>query len=62
MPPTDVTGDVSGDGSVDVDDINVVINMMLNKTDKTEAADINGDGMVDIDDLNIIINIMVGKN
>ena len=62
VPPTDVTGDVSGDGSVDVDDINVVINMMLNKTDKTEAADINGDGMVDIDDLNIIINIMVGKN
>ena len=55
-------GDLTGDMVVDVDDLNLVINMMLHKTEKTEAADLNGDGAVDVDDLNIIINIMVGKD
>ena len=54
-------GDLNGDGTVDVDDLNMVINMMLGKAEKTDAADINGDGAVDVDDMNIIINIMVGK-
>ena len=57
-----VRGDLSGDGVVDVDDLNLVINMMLGKAEKTEAADINKDGAVDVDDMNIIINIMLGKD
>ncbi len=54
-------GDLTGDGAVDVDDMNIVINMMLHKAEPTQAADINGDGVVDIDDMNVVINIMVGK-
>ena len=54
-------GDLTGDGVVDVDDLNLVINMMVHKAEETEAADLNGDGAVDVDDLNIIINIMVHK-
>ncbi len=60
-PHPGTRGDLTGDGAVDVDDMNIVINMMLHKADPTQAADINGDGVVDIDDMNIIINIMVHK-
>ena len=59
-----VKGDVNGDGAVDVDDMNLVINIMLNKGATMEdypAADVDGSGSVDVDDMNIIINIMLGK-
>ncbi len=56
-----VVGDVTGDGLVDVSDVNAVINMMLGKTEQTPAADITGDGQVDVSDVNAIINIMLGK-
>ena len=60
-----VRGDVNGDGVVDIDDLNAVINVMVHKNTDTgiEArADIDGNGMVDIDDLNVVINVMVGKD
>ena len=58
-----VRGDVNGDGKVDVDDLNIVINIMLGKSTMTKwpAADIDASGNVDVDDLNIVINIMLGK-
>ncbi len=58
-----IRGDVNGDGSVDVDDMNIVINIMLGKATLTTwpAADVDGSGGVDVDDMNIIINIMLGK-
>ena len=57
-------GDVNGDGVVDVDDLNIVINIMVRKASMTNwpAADVDGNGLVDVDDLNIIINIMVRKD
>ena len=60
-----VRGDVNGDGVVDIDDLNAVINVMVHKnTDAGIEArtDIDGNGMVDIDDLNVVINVMVGKD
>ncbi|MBR6249141.1 MAG: T9SS C-terminal target domain-containing protein [Muribaculaceae bacterium] len=56
-----VRGDLNGDGVVDIEDLNLAINIMLGKQEKTNAADINDDGVVDIDDVNILINIMLGK-
>lgn len=56
-----VTGDVTGDGQVDIADVNAVINIMLGKADKVDAADVTGDGGVDIADVNAVINIMLGK-
>ena len=56
-----VTGDVTGDGKVDISDVNGVINMMLGKADATAIADVTGDGQVDISDVNAIINMMLGK-
>lgn len=51
-----VPGDLSGDGFVDVDDMNIIINMLLGKVEITSDADLSGDGKVDVDDLNQIIN------
>ena len=56
-----VTGDVTGDGQVDISDVNAVINMMLGKQSATPAADVTGDGQVDIADVNAVINLMLGK-
>ena len=58
---TSVTGDITGDGVVDIADVNAVINIMLGKETPTSAADVTGDGVVDIADVNAVINIMLGK-
>ena len=54
-------GDATGDGVVDIADVNAVINIMLGKANIIDAADVNGDGEVDIADVNAVINIMLGK-
>ncbi len=56
-----VKGDVTGDGVVDVADVNSIINIMLGKLDKTPSADVTGDGVVDVADANAVINLMLGK-
>lgn len=56
-----VVGDVTGDGTVDISDVNAVINVMLGKAEPIPAADVTGDGTVDIADVNAVINIMLGK-
>lgn len=56
-----LTGDITGDGEVDIADVNAVINIMLGKAERIPAADVTGDGEVDIADVNAVINIMLGK-
>ena len=60
-----VTGDVTGDGIADIDDVNAIINIILKvKTvdDYPGIADLNEDGQVDVDDMNIVINIILTQN
>ena len=54
-------GDVTADGTVDISDINAIINIMLGKAPQTYASDVTGDDNVDISDVNAVINIMLGK-
>ena len=59
-----IKGDADNNGVVDVDDMNIIINIMLNKGATLEQypnADADGNGVVDVDDMNIVINIMLGK-
>ena len=59
-----VPGDVNIDGKVDVSDVNIIINIMLGKTQPTNVignADLNCDNSIDVSDLNTVINIMLGK-
>lgn len=58
----ELPGDVNGDNSVDISDVNMIINIMLGKSAHNAAADMNGDGGLDISDVNAVINIMLGKS
>jgi len=51
-------GDVNGDGSVNIADINDVIDMILSSNYKLEG-DVNGDGSVNIADINALIAIIL---
>lgn len=61
LEDANMLGDVTGDGRVDIADVNAVINMMLGKATQTAAGDVTGDGNVDIADVNAVINLMLGK-
>ncbi|MBQ0116126.1 MAG: dockerin type I repeat-containing protein, partial [Bacteroidales bacterium] len=61
--PAYKTGDVNNDGSVDIKDLNIVINIVLGQDDAANyqgRADVNADGRVDIVDVNAIINLILG--
>ena len=58
-------GDVTGDGTVDVQDVNAVVNIMLGKSAATAYpgnANLVDDNAVDVEDLNAVVNIMLGKS
>lgn len=55
------SGDVNGDGKVNVSDVSVLISMILGTTTMDEgAADVNGDGRVNVSDVSALINIILG--
>lgn len=54
-----VTGDVNGDGEVNIADVNAVIDIILGFT-INDAGDVNDDGEVNIADVNTIIDIILG--
>ncbi len=59
-----IPGDVTRDGTIDIDDCNAIINILLRKavpSDYPGNADIDASGVIDIDDLNVVINIMLNK-
>ena len=63
IPSGDIKGDVNGDGTVDIADVNLVLNVMLGTSSLSElpGADVNGDGVADVTDLNLTLNIVLGK-
>ena len=59
-----IPGDVNGDGSVDGNDLNDLINVVLGKTSADTfdgRANVDGQGDIDGNDLNMLINILLGK-
>ena len=52
-------GDVNEDGTVDIDDLNLVINIILKKRAAYYRADVNCDTRFDIDDVNMVVNAIV---
>ncbi len=62
VEPEQIVGDVNGDKIVDIDDVNAVINIILEKnpaSDYVGNADLDNSGVVDVDDVNAIINIIL---
>lgn len=63
-PVTYKVGDVNGNGTVDVEDVNILINIMLSKDSADNydgRANVDGQDDIDISDVNVIINIMLGR-
>lgn len=63
-PKPSTPGDVNGDNTVDVNDVNIIINIILGKASTSEYAgnaDVTGDDTVDVNDVNAVINIILGK-
>ncbi|MBR1804157.1 MAG: dockerin type I repeat-containing protein, partial [Muribaculaceae bacterium] len=57
-------GDLTGDGAVDVSDVNLLINIILGKKTAADCVgnpNLNGDSKVDVSDVNLLINIILGK-
>ncbi|MBR5726678.1 MAG: leucine-rich repeat protein [Muribaculaceae bacterium] len=59
LTPEYLPGDVTGDGEVNIADVNAVIAVILGGN-SNPAADVNGDGEVNIADINAIVNIILG--
>ena len=54
-------GDVNGDGTVNISDVNVLINMIL-AGNNDKSGDVNGDGAVNISDVNFTIAVILSGN
>ena len=52
------TGDVNGDGEVNISDVNSVISIILSNSNDA-AGDVNGDGEVNISDVNAVISVIL---
>ena len=52
-------GDVNGDRSVNVADVNAVLSMMLEERGVPATADINHDGFINVADVNLILSIIL---
>ncbi len=62
--PAIVLGDVNLDGSVDVEDVNALVNVVLQRVSEGYYGgdtDIDGSGIVDIEDVNALINIILAN-
>ena len=57
LKATALTGDVNGDGEVNISDVNAVIDLILN--DGEGNGDVNGDGEINISDVNAVIDIIL---
>ena len=55
------TGDVNGDGSVNVTDVTALVNMILGIEPKDETlADVDGNGLVNVSDVTALVNLILG--
>ena len=60
---TGIVGDVDGNGTVDVTDVNILVNIILGKANAADYpnANINGEDGIDVSDVNAVVNIILGK-
>ena len=57
------TGDVDGDGTVNISDVTALIDLLLSGVQETTAAaDVDGDGVVNISDVTALIDLLLQNN
>lgn len=63
VPGAGRSGDVTGDGTIDIEDVTMLISLVLgnNVPDAVLAnANVNGDGTIDIEDVTMLISMVLG--
>ncbi len=58
---TGITGDVNGDGEVDVRDITALIDVIMNSVTDNPRADVNADDEIDVRDITALIDIIMNN-
>ena len=54
------SGDINGDGEVNVSDVTALINKILGSSTYSDAVcDINGDGEINVSDVTALINLIL---
>ena len=57
---SNITGDINGDGEVNVSDVTALINKILGSSTYSDAVcDINGDGEINVSDVTALINLIL---
>ena len=61
-PEVSLTGDINGDGNINVLDVVMLVDHILNPdTSELESADINSDGNIDVLDVVALVSIILGN-
>ena len=55
-----LTGDINGDGNVNIGDVTDLIDLLLGGGSAPASADVNGDGIINIGDVTELIDILLG--
>ena len=53
-------GDINGDGSLNVQDVIIIVTQYILISEYNEIADLNGDGSVNIQDIIMLVSIITG--
>lgn len=56
----ELTGDVNGDGTIDVSDVTMLVSMILGNSATATEGDTNGDGTIDVSDVTNVVSIILG--
>ena len=59
---TPMKGDINGDGSLSVNDVALLVDIILLNKEAGPTADMNGDGEVNITDVTLLIGTILGSN
>ena len=54
-----VTGDINGDGDVNVIDVVVLVNVILGFEEENSSSDLNNDGSINVLDVVLLVNLIL---
>ena len=57
----DLLGDINQDGSVNVNDVVIAVNIVLGMSPFNELADINGDSIINVQDIILLVDIILNS-
>ena len=60
--PSDLLGDMNGDGNISISDVTALIDLLLSGGEMPLGADVNGDNKISISDVTSLIDLLLSEN